>query len=71
MEKLYDVTLAAEKLGGVSVSTVRAWLTAGKLARTKIGRRTMISERELDRFIEQGQATNRHESENGTALERR
>ena len=51
VDKLYDVAGAAEKLGGISISTVRAWLTRGRLARTKIGRRTMVSERELERFI--------------------
>lgn len=55
MDKLYDVQGAAEKLGGISISTVRAWLSRGQLARTKVGRRTMISESELERFIRHGQ----------------
>ena len=55
MDKLYDVQGAAEKLGGISISTVRAWLSRGRLARTKVGRRTMISESELERFVRQGQ----------------
>lgn len=55
MDKLYSVPEAAEKLGGISPSTVRAWLTRGRLARTKIGRRTMISQETLENFIRHGQ----------------
>ena len=55
MERLFDVGTAAVKLGGVSISTVRSWLSRGLLARTKIGRRTMVSESELERFIQAGQ----------------
>ena len=51
MEKLYDVASSAEKLGGISPWTVRAWLSQGRLRPTKIGRRTMISEAELERFV--------------------
>ena len=55
MEQLYDVGTAAKKLGGVSPWSIRAWLSEGKLQRTKIGRRTMISESELERFVSEGQ----------------
>jgi excisionase family DNA binding protein len=55
MEKLYDVKSAAEKLGDISPSTVRAWLSQGRLSRTKLGRRTMVSQSELERFVSQGQ----------------
>ena len=51
MENLYSVEEAAIKLGGISKHTVVLWLCKGKLRRTKIGRRTMISESELKRFI--------------------
>jgi excisionase family DNA binding protein len=55
MEKLYDVASAAQKLGDISPSTVRAWLSQGRLNRTKLGRRTMVSESELERLVREGQ----------------
>ena len=53
-EKLYSVPEAARFLGGISKWTVHAWLSQGKLRRTKIGSRTMIRESELQRVIEDG-----------------
>ena len=44
---------AAEVLR-VSHWTVSAWLSQGKLQRTKVGSRTMIRESELQRVIEDG-----------------
>jgi len=54
MEKLYSVESAAQQLGGVSKYTIHAWLSSGKLRRTKVGSRTMIRESELQRVIEDG-----------------
>lgn len=54
MENLYPVEEVARKLGGVSVYTVHAWLSSGKLKRTKIGARVMVRESELERFIAAG-----------------
>ena len=42
---------AAKRLGGVSRWTIAAWLSSGKLRRTKVGRRTMIRESELQKVI--------------------
>jgi Helix-turn-helix domain len=50
-DKLHDVPSAAEWLGGVSTWSVRAWLSQGRLRRVKVGRRTMIWESELMRFV--------------------
>lgn len=50
-DKLYSVEDAAVFLGGISKWTVHAWLAKGKLRRTKIGSRTMVSERDLQAFI--------------------
>jgi excisionase family DNA binding protein len=50
MDTLYAVDEAAKKLN-VSSNTVRAWLSRERLRRTKVGRRTMVSESELQRFI--------------------
>ena len=57
--KLYSVPEAAKFLGGISKWTVHAWLSQGKLRRTKIGARTMIRESELQRFIEDGEQSSR------------
>lgn len=54
MDRLYSVSDAGKLLGGVSVWTVRAWLSQGRLRRTKVGGRTMVTESELERFIRDG-----------------
>ena len=51
MERYFSVHDAARMLGGVSIWTVRAWLSQGRLQRTKIGRRTMVSETALENFV--------------------
>ena len=54
MDKLYSVTEAAKALGGISKWTVHAWLSQGRIRRTKVGGRTMIRESELQRVMEDG-----------------
>jgi excisionase family DNA binding protein len=54
MDTLLSVEGAARKLGGLSKYTIHAWLSSGKLHRTKVGSRTMIRESELQRVIEDG-----------------
>lgn len=51
MDALLSVEDAARKLGGLSKYTIHAWLSSGKLRRTKVGSRTMIRESELERVI--------------------
>ena len=51
MDTLFSVPDAAKKLGGISKWTLYAWLSQGRLERTKIGGRTMISEAELQKLI--------------------
>jgi excisionase family DNA binding protein len=46
-ERFHSVGSAAEFLGFVSPSTIRSWLTEGKLTRVKIGRLTRVRESEL------------------------
>ena len=53
-DKLYSVSDAAEFLGGVSPWTIHAWLSQGRLRRTKVGSRTMIRESELAKVIDDG-----------------
>jgi len=59
-DRLYSVKDAAAFLGGISAYTVNAWLSKGRLRRTKIGNRTMIRESDLQVFIDRcnPQATN-------------
>jgi excisionase family DNA binding protein len=54
MDSLVSVQEAAKRLGGISKWTVHAWLSQGKLQRTKVGGRTMIRESELQKVIEDG-----------------
>jgi excisionase family DNA binding protein len=52
VETLLSVEEAAKRLGGISKWTIYAWLSSGRLRRTKIGSRTMLRESELARFVE-------------------
>jgi excisionase family DNA binding protein len=54
MDGLLSVEQAAARLGGLSKWTIYAWLSQGKLRRTKVGGRTMIRESELQNVIEEG-----------------
>lgn len=53
MDRLFSIEEAAAYLGGISVWTVRAWLSQRRLNPTKVGRRTMIRKSELDWRIEE------------------
>ncbi len=65
-EELLSVEEAAKRLGGISKWTVHAWLSQGKLQRTKVGRRTMIRESELARVINDGgRSRSPHDKRNG------
>ena len=54
LDKLYSVSEAAKLLGGISKWTIHAWLSQGRMQRTKVGGRTMIRESELQKVIEEG-----------------
>ena len=54
MDALVSVEEAAKRLGGISKWTVHAWLSQGRLQRTKVGSRTMIRESKLQKLIEDG-----------------
>jgi predicted site-specific integrase-resolvase len=57
MDKLVSLPRVADDyLGGISIWTVRKWVSQGLLRRTKIGRRTMILESEIQRFIDEQNA---------------
>ena len=52
LDALLSVEEAARRLGGLSKYTIHAWLSKGKLRRTKVGSRTMIRESDLKAFID-------------------
>ena len=54
MENLLSIREFARRLGGISEWTVAAWLSRGKIKRTKVGSRTMIRESELEKVIVDG-----------------
>jgi excisionase family DNA binding protein len=54
MEPLYSIEEAARRLGGISKWTLFAWLSQGRLQRTKVGARTMIRQSELEKVINDG-----------------
>ena len=54
MDDLLSVSEVARRLGGLSKWTVYAWLSQGRMERTKVGGRTMIRESELSKVIQDG-----------------
>ncbi len=59
-KKLLDVNHAAERLG-VSPFTVRAWLRQRRLEYVKLGRRVLVPEHAIRRFIEMNTVVARDE----------
>lgn len=53
-DELCSIDESARRLGGISPYTVQAWLSQGKLQRTKVGSRTMIRQSELERICKDG-----------------
>ena len=53
MQALRSVTEAAGLLG-ISPWTVRAYIRDGKLQAVRLGRRVLVEEAELERFVEEG-----------------
>jgi excisionase family DNA binding protein len=51
-DELLTVRKSANDLN-VSHWTIRAWLSTGRLQRTKVGRRTMIRRSEIERFLQE------------------
>lgn len=51
LEPMYSVEEAGKKLGGVSRWTIYAWMSRGKLERTRVGGRVMVKESSLLKLI--------------------
>ena len=58
--KLLDVDAAAERLS-VSPFTIRAWLRQRRLEHVKLGRRVLVPERAIRRFVERNTIPAREE----------
>jgi excisionase family DNA binding protein len=50
-QALLSVEQAAQRLGGVSRWSIYAWLSQGRLRKTKVGSRVMIGESDLQAFV--------------------
>lgn len=50
-DELMSVPEAAKQAGGVSKWAVYAWISQGRLRKTKVGSRTMIRQSDLQAFI--------------------
>lgn len=55
MKPLHDVNSAARLLS-ISPWTVRSYIHEGKLSAVRIGRRVLVEEIELERFVKEGKA---------------
>jgi excisionase family DNA binding protein len=64
---LLSVEQAAERLGGISRWTLYAWMSQGKLRRTKVGSRVMVAERDLQAFLAKCNPETRIETDGGQA----
>jgi len=64
----WAVSQAEETLGGGSQRTVRAWLSQGRIPRTRLGSRTMAKEPDLESI---GRERQRRGKENGRKAGRR
>lgn len=62
MKPLYDVNGAAQLLR-ISPWTIRAHIREGKLKPVRIGRRVLLEEAELERFVAEAKAGTTGESE--------
>jgi excisionase family DNA binding protein len=52
-QTLLSVEEATRRLGGISKWTVYTWMSQGRLRKTKVGSRVMISELDLAEFLDQ------------------
>ena len=53
VDRLYSIPAARERMGGVSTWSIVAWLQQGRLERTYVGDRVMISESSIRKFLEE------------------
>jgi excisionase family DNA binding protein len=61
-DSLLSVEQVAERLGGISRWTLYAWMSKGKLRKTKVGSRVMVAEHDLQEFLAKCNPHTRSES---------
>jgi excisionase family DNA binding protein len=61
---LLSVEEVTKRLGGVSRWSVYSWMSQGRLRKTKVGSRVMVSESDLQAFITQCNPEDVSESSN-------
>lgn len=49
--QMLSVEEAAKRLGNVSKWTIYSWMSKGRIRKTKVGSRVMVSERDLQAFL--------------------
>jgi excisionase family DNA binding protein len=59
-----SVEEVARRLGGISRWTVYSWMQQGRLRKTKVGSRVMVSEENLQDFIDDCNAEDARKSNN-------
>lgn len=50
---LNTLEVARHRLGGIGVSTLYNWISAGRIRALKIGGRTFVADAEIDRVIQE------------------
>ncbi len=58
MQPLHDIKSAARLLA-LSPFTIRMWIRQGKLSAVRLGRRVLVEEAELERFVAQAKSQHR------------
>lgn len=58
MDRLYGIKEAADALR-VKPPTIHLWIRQGRLMPVKLGRRVVVTERELERFVDEGKVRRR------------
>jgi hypothetical protein len=53
-EKLHDLPEAAGLLGGISIWTLRRWITLGDVNVVRLGRRVFLRTEEIERIRREG-----------------
>jgi hypothetical protein len=66
-DDLHSINVFARRAGGISPHTVRICLRDGKINRTKVGRRTMVRESELQKIVKDEQPREQDRAELLTA----
>jgi hypothetical protein len=59
LDKLYSIEACAQRLGGVSIDSVRYWIRTKKLKPMRVASRVMVAERDVRRFLDDSNGARR------------